>query len=160
MAGLLLGYHLTVFVAVIFQRLMHLAAPPTIRHNNIQHRFFPKLVMTSRLNIISNHLPERILGTGLQFVMIMPALISVLLVLGGNHHQHAFFDVCMLNSLAPSTLGATYCRHEQEKHRAYKERVRKVEYGCFTSLVFLTTGGMGKAATVMNKRLSNLLYTC
>ena len=47
MVGLLLGFHLTVFVVVIFQHLMHLTARtvffPTIRHNNI-HDFTASLL--------------------------------------------------------------------------------------------------------------------
>ena len=78
-----------------------------------------------------------------------------------TRHQHAFFDVRVFNSLAPSnrssSLSATYRRHEQEKRHAYEERVREVEHGCFTPLVFSTAGGMGKAATVAYKRLAHLL---
>ena len=40
---------------------------------------------------------------------------------------------------------------------AYEERVREVERGSFTPLVFSSSGGMGKAATVMYCRLANLL---
>ena len=32
-----------------------------------------------------------------------------------------------------------------------------MEHGCFTPLVFSTSGGMGKAATIVYKRLTNLL---
>jgi len=76
----------------------------------------------------------------------------------GDCFQHVFLCTC-LNSLAPpnmsSTLTAAYCRHEQEKHRAYEERVQEVEHGCFTPLVFST----GKAATVVYKCLAHLLST-
>ena len=69
----------------------------------------------------------------------------------------------MFNSLAPpnksSNLSAAYHKHEQEKRQVYEERVREVEHGCFTPLVFLTTGVMRIAATVMYKRLANLLST-
>jgi len=58
-----------------------------------------------------------------------------------------------------STLTAVYRRHEQEKCRAYEERVRAVEHGCFTPLVFSTSGGMEKAATVVCKHLPHLLST-
>jgi len=79
----------------------------------------------------------------------------------GTRQQNAFFDVRVFNSLAPSnrstTLSAAYRKHEQEKRRAYEERVREVEHGCFTSLVFSTSGGMGKAVTIVDKRLANLL---
>jgi len=79
----------------------------------------------------------------------------------GTRQQNAFFDVCVFNSLAPSnrstTLSAAYRKHEQEKRRAYEERVREVEHGCFTPLVFSTSGGMGKAATIVYNRFANLL---
>ena len=39
-----------------------------------------------------------------------------------------------------------YRRHEREKRRQYEQRVREVEHGHFTPLVFTTTGGMGDAA--------------
>ena len=34
-----------------------------------------------------------------------------------------------------------------KKRRAYDERVRKVEHGCFTPLVFSTAGGLGPVPT-------------
>ena len=54
-------------------------------------------------------------------------------------------------------MAACYRRHEEEKRRAYEQRVREVEYGSFTPLVFSTSGGMGRAATVTYKRLASLL---
>jgi len=54
-------------------------------------------------------------------------------------------------------VSAAYHKHEQEKCRAYEERVREMEYGCSTPLGFSTSGGMGKAATVEYKHLANLL---
>ena len=44
-----------------------------------------------------------------------------------------------------------------EKRRAYEERIQEVERGSFTPLVFSSSGGMGKAATVTYKRLASLL---
>ena len=46
---------------------------------------------------------------------------------------------------------------EMEKRRQYDERVREVERGSFTPLVFSTSGGMGRQATVFFKRLASLL---
>jgi len=51
-------------------------------------------------------------------------------------------------------LSAAYRKHEQEKCHAYEE---SGEHGCFTPLVFSTSGGMGKTATIVYKRLANLL---
>ena len=50
-----------------------------------------------------------------------------------------------------------YKKHENEKKRAYNDRVLEVEKGTFTPLVFSTSGGMGEEATAFNKRLASLL---
>ena len=39
-----------------------------------------------------------------------------------------------------------YRIHEREKKRSYEERIREVEHGSPTPLVFSATGGMGDAA--------------
>ena len=46
---------------------------------------------------------------------------------------------------------------EGDKRRAYEERVREVERGSFTPLVFSSSGGMGRSATVTYRRLASLL---
>ena len=43
------------------------------------------------------------------------------------------------------------------KKRSYEERIREIEHGSFTPLVFSATGGMAPAATLMYKRLASLL---
>ncbi len=63
------------------------------------------------------------------------------------------------NSYRGSELTACYRRHEGEKRRAYEHRVREVEQGSFTPLVLSTSGGMGRAATVVYKRLATLIST-
>ena len=45
-------------------------------------------------------------------------------------------------------MASMYRRHENEKRRAYQQRILEVEHGSFTPLVFSATGGMGPAATV------------
>ena len=66
----------------------------------------------------------------------------------------AFFDVCIFNPFTQScrktSLGQCYRRNELEKWRAFK-RVREVEHGTFSPLVFLTSGGMENTATVIYK---------
>ena len=78
----------------------------------------------------------------------------------GDRHQSAFFDVRVFNPLAPSncrsSLTSTYRQHEGLKRRAY-ERVREIDMGSFTPLIFSATGGMAPAATIMYKRLASLL---
>jgi len=76
-------------------------------------------------------------------------------------HHRTFFDVCVFDSFAASnrsaSLAAIFCRNEAEKCRAYKERVREVEHGSFTQLIFSSSGGMGKAAATTYKDLAHLL---
>ena len=78
--------------------------------------------------------------------------------------QSAFFDVRIFNPTAQScrnqSLPACYCRHEREKrrHYMYEDRVIQIEHGCFTPLVFSTSGGMGPSASIVFfKRLASLL---
>ena len=47
--------------------------------------------------------------------------------------------------------------HEQEKKRQYAERVREVEHGVFTPLVFASTGGMARECTIFFKRIADTL---
>ena len=47
----------------------------------------------------------------------------------------------------------------KDKQRMYEQRIRDVEMGSFTPLVFSTFGGMGSAATVAYKRLASMLST-
>ena len=79
----------------------------------------------------------------------------------GDRHQRAFFDVRVFNPLAPSncrsSLTSTYRHHETQKRRCYEQRVREIEHGSFTPLVFSATGGMAPGATIMYKRLASLL---
>ena len=68
----------------------------------------------------------------------------------GSNRQCAFFDVKVFNPNAQSyrwsSLEANYRQEEKAKKRMYEERILQVEHGSFTSLVFATTGGMGKLA--------------
>ena len=80
---------------------------------------------------------------------------------GGRDRQRAFFDVRVFNPFAQSyrntSLPQCYRQNELEKKRAYDERVREIEHGSFSPLVFSTTGGMGTTATVVYKRLASLI---
>ena len=65
----------------------------------------------------------------------------------GCERQCAFFDVRVFNPFAHSyhnvTLANCYKRNEQEKRRAYDQRVREIEHGCFSPLVFSVAGRYG-----------------
>ena len=73
--------------------------------------------------------------------------------------QDAYFDVRVFHPNAPSnssgSISTVYRKHEEAKKRAYGQRVREVEQGIFTPLVFSSTGGMGQEATVFYKRLAD-----
>lgn len=79
----------------------------------------------------------------------------------GRDRQRAFFDVRVFNPIAQShrntPLAQCYRQNEQEKKRAYEERVREVEHGTFSPLVFSTSGGMGPIATVVYRRIASLI---
>ena len=51
------------------------------------------------------------------------------------------------------TTAAAYRKHETAKKREYAQRIREVEHGVFTPLVFSTTGGMGREAAPFTKGL-------
>ena len=78
----------------------------------------------------------------------------------GGRSERAFFDVRVFNPHAPSNrqpLPTCYRKHENQKKRAYEQRVREVEHGSFTPLVMSLTGGLGNAALVCYKRLASLI---
>ena len=79
----------------------------------------------------------------------------------GMNYQDAFFDIRVFYPFAPSyhysKLSAVYRQHENKKRAEYGRRVREIEHGSFTPLVFTTGGGMAPEATVFFKRLASLL---
>ena len=75
----------------------------------------------------------------------------------GSRFEPTFFDVRIFNPYAPSNRCNPYRQHETSKRRQYGERVREVEHGNFSPLVFSTSGGMGASTTVAYKRLAFLL---
>ena len=78
----------------------------------------------------------------------------------GGRSERAYFDVRVFNPLAPSNrqpLPTCYRKHENQKKRAYEQRVREIEHGSFTPLVMSLTGGLGNAASVCYKRLASLI---
>ena len=77
----------------------------------------------------------------------------------GEVEEFTFFDVRVFNPFAhsKSTLGQCYRKNKQEKKRAYEERVREIEHGPFSALMFSTSGGMGPIATVVYRRLASII---
>ena len=78
-----------------------------------------------------------------------------------GRQQSAFFDVRVFHPNAPSyrdkSVAALFRKHELDKKREYGDRIREVENGSFTPLVFSTTGGASRETTVVFKRLAELL---
>lgn len=139
---------------------------PTIRHNDIRNLTATLLTEVCHGVCVEPHLLP-LTGESMRYRSAIATDEARLDVKAsgfwGSRFQAAFFDVRVFNSLAASNqssdLATVFRRHEQEKRRCYEERVREVEHGCFLPLVFSTSGGMGKGATSMYKRLASLLST-
>ena len=74
----------------------------------------------------------------------------------------AFFDVRVFYPNARSNFKHPHLKsvltvQENEKKRAYVERICEVEHGSFTPLVFSSTGSTGLEATTFYKQLASLL---
>jgi hypothetical protein len=72
--------------------------------------------------------------------------------------QNAFFDFRVFYPHASSylhrSLPSLFESMEKAKKREYNDRILQVEQGSFTPLVFASTGGMGKEASVVLKKLA------
>ena len=81
----------------------------------------------------------------------------------GKDEQRAFFNVRVFNPFTHTyrnlPLTTCYRRNDQEKRRAYDQRVREIEHGCFSPLVFSASGGMGPTAKVVYKKLASMIAT-
>ena len=73
----------------------------------------------------------------------------------------AFVDVRIFNPLTKTSLSkplkTSYKVNENEKKRAYNERVLQIEHGTFTPLVFSTFGGVGYDEDRFLKQLNEKL---
>ena len=61
------------------------------------------------------------------------------------------------SSYRNTTVASLYRPFEWEKQRRYEQRVREVEMGSITPLVFSAFGGLGGPVTTVYKRLVSLL---
>ena len=75
--------------------------------------------------------------------------------------QQAFFDIRVFSPFARCyrqlSLGAAHLKNEREKERKYGERIRKVESGSFTPLVFTVGGGMSQQTKLFYRRIAELM---
>ena len=76
-----------------------------------------------------------------------------------SQFERTFYDVRVSHPNAASnvtlSLAEVYNKNEREKESAYGDRVREVEKGSFSPLVFLTTGGAGPHCTQVLKTLAH-----
>ena len=86
--------------------------------------------------------------------MMVPEWTSVREDSGTHHRMHSLMYG---SSNRSTTTSSAYRRHEQAKKREYGQRIREVEHGVFTPLVFSSTGGMGREAATFYKRLANMI---
>ena len=75
--------------------------------------------------------------------------------------QQAFLDLKVFDPNAyrylNKSLQQCHVMNEQEKKRAYNERVLQIEHGTFTPLFFSIYGSMGRECRTFYSRLSDLL---
>ena len=79
----------------------------------------------------------------------------------GHNRQKTYFDVRVFNpfcaTLSKVPLPQYYRRAELEKKRAYEQRIREIEFGSLSPIVFSSTGRLGSTATVIFKKLASLI---
>ena len=75
--------------------------------------------------------------------------------------QRAYFDIRIFDPMAPShckqSLQSVHEKNENEKMRNYGERIRQVEHGSFTPLVFTVFGGMSRQTKIFFDRVADLM---
>ena len=139
---------------------------PTHRHNEIHD--FTASVLTEVCHDVCTEPPlQELAGESLPYATSNredgPRLDIRAQDFWGDRFRRAFFDIRVFYPNASSyrnlQLSSIYRRHENEKKRNYEDRVREVEHGSFTPLVFSTSGGMGGLATTTYKRLASQIAT-
>ena len=79
----------------------------------------------------------------------------------GGRFDPTFLDVRVFSPFARSnrstSVPSSYQRHGREKRRCYEERVSEIEHASFVPVVLSTSGGMGRSATSLFKRITDLL---
>ena len=137
---------------------------PTIRHNAIRDTT-AQLLHQVCSNVSTEPTLQPLTGEQLQYrtanVEDHARLDVAASGLWGSRFERTLIDVRVFNPYAPSNQSAprttVYHGHEREKRRHYEERVRQVEHATFVPAVMSASGGMGKAATTLYKRVATLL---
>ncbi|KAG0714431.1 hypothetical protein GWK47_014173 [Chionoecetes opilio] len=78
-----------------------------------------------------------------------------------TRRRRAFMEIRIFDPMAAChrgiSLEAAHQRNEQEKIRAYGERIQHVDQGSFTPLVLTTSGGMGPKVKCFYSRLADVM---
>ena len=96
------------------------------------------------------------------FTTNLPTRLNICARVFWNCGKDAYFDVRVFHPNAPSyhsmDLLAIYHRHESgKKKRQYSQRVKEVEHGVFTPLVYSTTGGMAHKCSTFYRCLADMI---
>ena len=152
----------TVF-SVDHAMICHMGGFPTIRHNELRD-ITASLLTEVCHNVATEPLMQPLTGETLTLRSANTENGARLDIRAGffwNRSQDAFFDVRVFHPNAPSNrstnISSAYRKHELLKKREYGQRVRDVERGVFTPIVFTTTGGMGREAATFYKRLADMI---
>ena len=128
--------------------ICHMGGFPTIRHNELRD-ITASLLTEVCHNVATEALMQPLTGETLTLRSANTENGARLDIRAGgfwNRSQDAFFDVRVFHPNAPSNrsmnISSAYRKHEMLKKREYGQRVRDVERGVFTPIVFTTTGGM------------------
>ena len=154
------GHHFTVEHAFICSR----GGFPSIRHNELRDITAGLLTEICR-NVGTEPPLQPLSGEQLRLRSLNRedgARLDIAAVnFWGRDRNRAFFDIRVFSPFAQShrntSLSQCYKKNEQEKKRAYDQRIREVERGSFSPLVFSTSGGMGPTANVVYKRIASMI---
>ena len=76
-------------------------------------------------------------------------------------YQRAFFGVRVCNLTAPSyrekSICATFSSMEKQKKRSYNQRIKQIDKGTFTPLIFGATGGIVRKCSIFLSKLADKL---
>ena len=141
----------------------HIGGFPTIHHNQIRD-ITASLLTEVCSNVATEPHLQPLSGQDMRFASTITddgAHLDIYVRGFLNNHQDAFLDVRVFHPNSPSNhpgrLSTMYKGHEDEKKRAYGQRIHDIEHGVFTPIVFSTTGSMGREGQTFYKYLANKL---
>ena len=120
---------------------------PTIRHNEVRD-LTASLLSTVCHNVVTEPHLQPLSGESMRLrstITTDEARLDIRARGFWSVAQDAYFDVRVFHPNASSnssgSLSSVYKRHEDIKKRAYGQRVREIEHGVFTPLVFPLRAG-------------------